>query len=76
MASLSDATAREVNSRGNGNFRMQGIPPGEYKLFTWDDIDDGAWFDPEFIRNHENSGSLVRIRDGSNAAMTIGIGRP
>jgi beta-lactamase regulating signal transducer with metallopeptidase domain len=67
---------RIANTAADGRFRIQGIPPGEYKLFAWEYIDDGVWYDPEFTRTHENSGKPVRITEGSNPAVTLTMERP
>ena len=26
---------------------MQGLTPGDYRVFAWDDVEAGAWLDPE-----------------------------
>jgi len=44
-----------------GPFNMDGIPPGQYKLFAWAHVEDGAWLDPEFMRVYENRGTPVEI---------------
>jgi hypothetical protein len=56
-----------------GRFRFQGIAPGEYKLFAWEDVVDGAWFDPEFLRNWENLGTTVRIGSGNNDPVDVKV---
>jgi hypothetical protein len=44
-----------------GRFSMDGIPPGQYKLFAWAHVEDGAWLDPEFMRVYEDRGTRVEI---------------
>jgi len=44
-----------------GRFSMDGIPPGQYKLFAWAHVEDGAWLDPEFMRFYEDRGTRVEI---------------
>ena len=48
-----------------GPFRMQGLTPGGYSLFAWEDIENGAWQDPDFIRAYEGSGRTIQISEGS-----------
>lgn len=48
-----------------GRFILRGIPPGEYKLFAWEDIEPGAYQDPEFMRPYEQRGESLRIGEGS-----------
>jgi len=44
-----------------GRFNLDGIPPGQYKLFAWAHVEEGAWFDPEFMRVYEDRGTPVQI---------------
>ena len=65
-----------ANSAGNGRFRMQGIPPGEYKLFAWEYVEDGAWYDAAFMRTREGGGKAVRINEGGNPEISLTVDRP
>jgi beta-lactamase regulating signal transducer with metallopeptidase domain len=67
---------RIATSSGDGRFRMQGIPPGEYKAFAWEHVEDGVWYDPEFTRANESKGRPVRITEGSNSDLTLTMERP
>jgi protocatechuate 3,4-dioxygenase beta subunit len=49
----------------SGHFSLKGISPGEYKLFAWEDVENGAYQDPEFLQPFENQGETVTIREGS-----------
>jgi hypothetical protein len=44
-----------------GRYKFENVPPGDYKLFAWDDVEPGAWFDPEFLRGMESSGQAVKL---------------
>jgi hypothetical protein len=44
-----------------GHFEMQGIAPGEYKLFAWDDLEQESWLDPEVLRPFEGKGEAVTV---------------
>jgi hypothetical protein len=47
-----------------GRFHFDRIPPGDYKIFSWEEVQDGAWYDPEFLRTVENRGTPIRILEG------------
>jgi hypothetical protein len=47
----------------DGKFRFQGVPPGDYKLFAWEDIETGAWENAEFMRPYESRGRAVRVSE-------------
>ena len=53
----------------SGIFLLQGIPPGDYKLFAWEDIESGQWQDGEFLTRHESAGRPVHIIE--NGRQTI-----
>jgi hypothetical protein len=54
-----------------GRFRMQGVTPGDYKLFAWENVESGAWQAPEFIQAYENAGRPIRINEGSNENLQL-----
>lgn len=57
----------------DGKFRFQEIPPGDYKLFAWEDIEIGAWEDPEFIRPYESRGRAVRIPENGKEEIQLNV---
>jgi len=56
-----------------GHFTIAGIAPGEYKLFAWEQIEDGAYQDPEFLKPYENQGQAVTIREGSRETAELKV---
>jgi hypothetical protein len=45
----------------NGRYKFENVAPGDYKVFAWDDIEPGAWFDPDFFRDIESHGEAVKL---------------
>jgi hypothetical protein len=43
-----------------GSFTLKSIVPGEYKAYAWDDIESGAFFDPDFMKTFEGKGEPSR----------------
>jgi hypothetical protein len=66
-ADLFEVTSTDVE----GRFRLQGIPPGDYKVFAWEDVEVGAWQDPDFLRSQEDRGRAVRIEEGTLMNLEI-----
>ena len=54
-----------------GRFHIKGIGPGEYKLFAWEDVETGAYEDPEFLKGFEALGERVSIREGSHESKEL-----
>jgi hypothetical protein len=44
-----------------GRFVLRGVPPGDYRLLAWEDVEPGAWLDPDFLREHERRGEPLSV---------------
>jgi hypothetical protein len=62
LRSRSDLS-RSATTDAEGRFKIAGIPPGEYKLFCFDYLDDGVWLNPEFMRQFETRGKSVLVSE-------------
>lgn len=56
---------RSMLTDAEGRFDFQGVTPGEYLLFAWEDVEPGAWMNADFLRLFEDRGRLVRVAEGS-----------
>ena len=59
--------------RSHGRFQLQGLPPGEYKVFAWDDIDKNALVDLDFMRQFESLGTTVRVNEGDKPTLEVAL---
>ena len=64
---------RAVISDPSGRFRFERVPPGDYKIFAWADVDRDAWFDPEFMREFENRGMPIHITEGNQTDVSLTV---
>jgi protocatechuate 3,4-dioxygenase beta subunit len=55
----------------NGSFRLTAVAPGDYKVFAWEEAEDGAWRDPEFLRFDESRGKAVRVNALRNETVSV-----
>ncbi len=62
---------RTAIAGAEGKFSMADLRPGDYKLFAWDDLEDGAWMDPAFIKQQEAQGKPVVIREGASEKVEL-----
>jgi hypothetical protein len=58
---------KQATSDNSGNFTINGIAPGDYKVFAWELVPNSAWMNAEFIAEHESRGQAVSI---GSAAIT------
>jgi len=54
-----------------GHFDLRGIAPGDYKLFSWEEVEDGAWEDPDFLKLFEEKGEKVSLQEGDVKMVDI-----
>jgi len=54
-----------------GRFTIKALAPGRYKLFAWEDVEEGAYQDPDFIRKFEPLGEAVVIRENSHESAQL-----
>ena len=72
---LQGQLSQDITTVGpDGQFHFKSVPPGEYKLFAWEDVESGAWLDPDFIKPLDDKGKSVTIRaDGQENADLVAI---
>jgi protocatechuate 3,4-dioxygenase beta subunit len=54
-----------------GNFDLRGIAPGDYKLFSWVEVEADAWQDPEFLKQFEEKGQRITLQDGDHSTVKV-----
>ncbi len=62
---------RTVPSNQTGQFTLNNIPPGEYKLYAWDTSDQSSVTDPEFIKPYETRAKRITIKPGGSEQVTL-----
>ena len=56
-----------------GRAHLDGLAPGEYRVFATADVEASAWQDPDVLRLYEGRGELVTVRPGATLAVTLRI---
>jgi hypothetical protein len=59
-----------------GKFDISGIPPGQYKAFSWEITRQGEWQYPEFLDLYENRGQPIRIDGGRHDPVSVRLISP
>ena len=64
---------KKTRTDSSGRFRLFGIAPGDYKLFSWEQVEEGIWLDADFLRPLESRGKPVRVNEGriENVDVTV-----
>jgi hypothetical protein len=53
---------KEQTTDQYGHLELRGIAPGDFKLFSWEEAESGAWEDPEFLKPFEQKGRKSRCK--------------
>lgn len=64
---------RSLTSDAAGRYRFDGITPGKYLLFSWEDVEADIWFNPQFIGAIEDRGKPVTIVEGSRETLDAAV---
>ena len=57
----------------NGVFTLRGIAPGNYSIVALENVERGAWMDPNFLRGNENAATKVEIQEGSAQSFELKV---
>jgi hypothetical protein len=64
---------KTANTDQNGHFTFKGVRPGEYKAYAWEDIEQGAQQDPDFVKPHESAGEAVSVKQSSHETVQLKV---
>ncbi|MGA3096198.1 MAG: carboxypeptidase-like regulatory domain-containing protein [Bryobacteraceae bacterium] len=56
---------------GNGSFQFQGIRPGKYRLYAWEEFEPGAQFDPDVTGPFEARSVAIEVAEGGRKEVTV-----
>ena len=57
----------------NAQYRMRGLPPGDYLLAVVKVVQQGEWFDPRFLDDLRRRAARVTLRDGEHKSLNLGL---
>jgi len=64
---------RSGHTDDNGQFKIGGISPGDYKAFAWASLELNAYFDPELAKRHEQQGQPLHFLELSNVTVQLRV---
>jgi hypothetical protein len=62
---------KTANTDQSGHFIIKGVAPGEYKMYAWEDVEEGAYEDPDFMKPHESDGQAVSIKERAHETAQL-----
>jgi protocatechuate 3,4-dioxygenase beta subunit len=55
----------------HGCFTLHGLNPGSYTVFAWEHIEEGAYYDPDFLKEYEHGGEAVHLAEGARQTVLL-----
>ena len=62
---------RVASTGADGRFTFPSMPVDDYRLFSWDSIPNGEYYDPAFIRRYETSGTVVHVAESTTQEVSV-----
>lgn len=57
----------------NGHFAIKGVRPGEYKIYAWEEVEYGAYQDPDFVKPHESAGVDISAKPNGHDTIQLAV---
>jgi hypothetical protein len=64
---------RKFSTSSKGQFKLEAIPPGNYQLFVWKDVDSTSYFDPALIQQAGVRATAIRVSPRSQSTAVVKI---
>jgi uncharacterized protein (DUF2141 family) len=75
LAGLTDQI-RTTTTGPQGEYQFANLAPGDYDILAFEEIEQGAWFDPEVRAQFQNQAKSVKVEKGSAAKQDLKAARP
>jgi hypothetical protein len=64
---------KDTTSGADGKFHFDGITPGTYRIFAWEDIRSGDWYDADFMKTQEFNGVEIRFNESDSKELDVPV---
>jgi protocatechuate 3,4-dioxygenase beta subunit len=55
----------------NGRYTLSGVAPGDYLMFAWESVEQGAWQDPLFLEPLKDKGRKITVGEKSRQTVEL-----
>jgi hypothetical protein len=64
---------QQTNTGQDGKFSFKNLPPGEYRILAWEEVDRGLVSDPEFRSYFDSRSTVVKLSEGSHENLDVNL---
>jgi hypothetical protein len=57
----------------DGTFHLKGIAPGKYKVLAWEDLEPGAFRDPDFVKPFAERAPSLALEENGHSKLTVKV---
>src|SRR5579864_2826579 len=62
---------RKTVADQTGRFSLRGLRPGDYTVFAWESVDGEAYYNPDFLKLYEGSGSAMHVSEAERKSLQL-----
>lgn len=67
---------KSTNADQNGRFQIQGVAPGDYTLYAWEEMEVSPLQDPELVKRFKSKGVKVTVRESGREHVELTVVKP
>jgi hypothetical protein len=60
-----------TTSDQNGSFTLKDLTPGDYKAYAWEDLEAGAYMDPDVMKPLEQKGEALSLHESDQKTLQL-----
>ena len=64
---------RGAISSEDGHFKLNSVPPGDYRIFAWESVLSSAWQNAEFMARYEKLGRDIHVNAKNITDVTVQV---
>jgi Polysaccharide lyase family 4, domain II len=62
---------KTATADGSGAFTFKNVAPGEYRIYAWDEIEDGAYMDPDFLKPYQAKSESISVKEADRLTQPV-----
>jgi hypothetical protein len=68
-----DDTVKYVSANENGEYKVGGLPPGDYRILAWEEVEPGLSLDASFRARFEAQMAAVKLEERAHSTVEVKV---